>query len=348
MTIPGPDARPARMRAIPLDQFGPPDVLAVREVPVPTPGPGQILVKVAACGVCGQDVMRRQGQVDRVLGATMGHEIAGTVVAAGEGVTRHAVGDRVAGLQRRACHRCRACLGGDTQLCMSGVLYGESVDGGYADYCVVDELSLARIPDTVPFVDAAVAACAVGTGLHALRLAGVSAGQRVLVTGASGGVGLHALQLARAMGAEVVAVTSSPEKAEVIANHADEVVCLEDGRFDPQVRARSLQPDVVLDMTARMTLPDSLRSVKRGGTVVIVGNLDNSPVQVLPAAFIIRELRLIGSKAATMIDLEDSLGFIERGAVTVKKHGLLPLEKAADAHRLVESRNVTGRIVLEV
>lgn len=334
------------MRAYPLRSFGGPDVLRMEDVPVPAPGHGQVLVRVEACGVCGQDVMRRRGEVDRMLGAVIGHELAGVVVGVGPGVTTWALGDRVAGTQRRSCHRCAACLRGETVLCRTGILYGEAIDGGYADFCVVDELSLAAIPDTVSFDEAAVAACAVGTGLHALRLAGTRAGQRVLVTGATGGVGVHALQLARTMGAEVVAVTRSEHNVERLNRYADHVVATGGGGFDHEVRRRSLQPDVILDLTAKYTLGESLRSVERGGTVVIVGNLENGPVDILPAAFIIREIRLLGSKAATVLELQDCLRFIARGQVEVQLAAPMPLDDASKAHELMETSTPEGRIVL--
>lgn len=337
---------PRTMRAYKLNEFGTPDVLRMSQVEVPAPGRGEVLVRVAASGVCGQDIMRRSGQVDRILGTVIGHEIAGTVVAVGEGVLDFAAGDRVANIQRRSCHRCDACMRGRTVLCSSGVLYGESIDGGYADFATIDELSLVRIPDGVGFDEAAVAGCAVGTGLHALRLARVTAGQRVLVTGASGGVGFHALQLASAMGAEVVAVTSTTEKAPALEPYADHVVVMRDSRFDREVRERGLQPDVVLDLTAGFTLGDSLRAVQRSGSVVIVGNLKNHPVEVLPGAFIMREINLIGSKACTRAELEDCLNFIDRGQVKVAMHCSMPLSEAPAAHELLANSPVRGRVVL--
>lgn len=343
MTIDNPTTT---MRAYPLEEFGGVDVLRQVRRPVPVPGRHEVLVRIGASGVCGQDLMRRGGHVDRVLGAVIGHEMAGTVVAVGADVEAFAVGDRVANTQRRACHRCDACQSGATQLCPSGVMYGESIDGGYAEFCAIDEMSLVEVPARVSFDQAAVAACAVGTGLHALRIAQVRAGETVLVTGASGGVGIHALQLAAAMGAQVVAVTTSESKAPLLAQHAHHVVVADGGSFEAVVRRRSLQPHVVLDLTAAFTLKDSLRAARRGGRVVIVGNLENRPVDVLPAAFIVRELSLLGSKACTRADLKDSLDFIDRGVVEVQLDDPLTLDEATKAHSLLEAGAVRGRVVL--
>lgn len=334
------------MRAVRLEAFGPPGVLAVGLTPVPAPGPGEVLVAVSACGVCGQDVLRRQGQLDRTLGAVMGHEISGAVAAVGPDVSELAVGDRVAGLQRRSCGQCRACRRGRPVLCERGRLYGEDLDGGYAEYAVIAASSLVRVPDGVSMEAAAIAACAIATTLHALRLAGVQAGQRVLVTGSGGGVGVHALDLIRAIGARSVAVTSSADKVDALGELADDVVLLDANGFDRQVRERSIRPDAVLDLTARFTLDQSLRCVAPGGAVVIVGNIEAGPVEVLPAAFIVRELRLLGSKAATRDELEDVLDLLARGRIVARIGAALGLEEAARAHELLEAKRSRGRVVL--
>jgi acryloyl-coenzyme A reductase len=334
------------MQAYRLRHSGSSDVLKLESVPTPTPGPGQVLVKVTASGVCGQDIMHRAGLVYRPNGRILGHEVAGTVAAIGPGVTTISLRDRVASTQRQSCHRCRECLGGNEGLCVQGKLLGEGLDGGYAEYVVIDELSLAKVPDGVDDDAAAIAACAIGTGYHALKLAGVSAGDRVLVTGASGGVGIHALQLARAMGAEVIAVTSSARKLELLERYADHVVLASQGKFDDLVRARNIQPATIIDLTAKFTLPNSLRAVARGGTVMIVGNLENGTVDILPGAFIMREIRLIGSKACTRAELQDVLQLLRRGLIHPKIHASLPLQEAAKAHDMMEHGIAEGRIVL--
>lgn len=334
------------MRAVRLEAFGAPDVLTVASMPVPEPGPGEVLVAVSACGVCGQDVLRRQGQLDRTLGTVMGHEISGEVAAIGPAVSGLAIGDRVAGLQRRSCGRCAACARGRPVLCERGRLYGEDLDGGYADYAVIAASSLVQVPDGVSMEAAAIAACAIATSLHALRLAGVHAGQRVLVTGAGGGLGVHALDLIRALGARSVAVTSSADKVDSLGELADDVVLMDGEGFDRQVRERGIRPDAVLDLTARFTLDHSLRCVAAGGAVVIVGNMAAGPVEVLPAAFIVRELRLLGSKAATRDELETVLDLLARGRIVAQIDSALGLDEAAHAHERLEARRSRGRVVL--
>lgn len=334
------------MKAVCLDRLGPPGVLRPSERNIPAPNATGVLIKVAASGVCGQDLLFRRGMFGGPTGKVMGHEVSGTVAAIGSRVESLQPGERVAALQRRSCNRCRYCIGGREVLCCEGKLYGQDLDGGYAEYAVVEERSLVRVPDGVNDGAAAIAACAVGTAYHALRLAGLEAGQRILVTGASGGVGIHALLLARAMGAEVVAVTSSADKERSLSQFADHVLVSQDNEFHDEVRGSGLAPDVVIDLTARFTLSSSLRSVRRGGVAVVLGNMGSGEVPVLPGALIEREITLLGSKACSRIELQDVLRLIERKVLSPMIHAMLPLERAADAHALVERRNLAGRVVL--
>lgn len=335
------------MKAIRLKEFGAPEILRIEQAPVPTPGPREVLVKITASGVCGRDVLYRQGTLGAASGLILGHEIAGTAVAVGSNVTTVKIGDRVAATQRRSCHACNFCLRGDEVLCQEGVLYGDQLDGGYAEYCTIDEFSLAQVPDGVSDDVAAIAACGVGTGYHALRLANVRGGHRVLVTGASGGVGSHSIQLANAFGAEVIAVTSSPAQVDELSEMAEHVVIATDGKFHREVVDRGLRPDIVLDLTAKYTLESSLRAVKRGGTVVIVGTMAPGAVEVLPGAFIMRETHMMGSKACSRQELEEVLRLVERGRIVPTVGAKYPLEQAAEVHRALESKRIAGRAVLK-
>ncbi|SRR5581483_6503527 len=337
------------MKAILLEEFGPPGVLKLREVADPSPGPGEILLRIRACGICGHDVIGRSGDLRGYrLPLIMGHEFAGEVVELGPGVEGFAVGDRVASRQHRSCHVCNFCRNGRETLCPTHAEYGETIPGGYAELCVVDPAGLVRVPDGVGWAEAAIAACAVGTIVHAFRLAGVRIGERILVTGAGGGLGIHAIQLARAAGCEVVAVTSSERKVESLAAHADHVILTGARGLNSQVRDRSLAPDVVIELTAGVTLDESLRAVRRGGRVVIVGNVDPNPVPLLPGAVIVRELAILGSNSAALEDLEAALKLMAAREVTPVISHRLPLSAAAEGHAIMESKVNTGRVVLEV
>src|SRR5690349_9937576 len=205
------------MQAIVLSQFGAADQLALQSVDDPRPGPGEVLLRVRACGVCYHDIINRRGSLPRTsVPAILGHEVAGEIVELGAGVADWRVGDRVATLQRLSCGACASCTAGRTSLCKrDNRFFGEELPGGYAAMMVAPIAGIGRVPDGMPWAIAATVCCTAGTAVHVLRTRGrVRAGEIVLVTGASGGVGLQTVQLARLDGAHVIAVTSSNRKAE--------------------------------------------------------------------------------------------------------------------------------------
>ena len=335
------------MRAVVHEKFGGPEVLEARELPDPEPGTGEVLVQIRACGVCGYDLMGRSGALPPYrLPMTPGHEFAGEVVALGPGVSTFRIGDRVATKQRRSCGVCDYCRGGRETVCHTDVQYGGTIPGGYAELCAVDSSGLVIVPSNVPWPDAAIAACTIGTVLHALKLARLGVGERVLVTGAGGGLGLHAVQIAHAAGCEVIAVTSSPAKRELINAMAAHVIVDPNG-FHQELRDLDLLPDVVLEMTAALTLNESLRAVKRTGRVVIIGNVLVNPVSIVPGALISREISIIGANSSSRSDLQEAMDLISRGVVRPAIAQVIPLMEAAKAHALAEERRTMGRLVLD-
>ncbi|QJY49965.1 alcohol dehydrogenase catalytic domain-containing protein [Pseudonocardia broussonetiae] len=199
------------MRAAVLNRPGRPGAVDLAEVDRPRPGAGEVLVQVVACGVCGHDQADRAGLLEIPLPAVLGHEISGIVVETGAGVTRVVPGDRVATAQFATCGHCARCTSGDELRCPERSF----TYGGYAEYAVLRATSLLTVPPELDIVATSVVACAVGTGLQALRTrAGLRPGETVLVTGAGGGLGLHGVQVGAALGARVVALTGDPDKAD--------------------------------------------------------------------------------------------------------------------------------------
>lgn len=181
--------------------------LRVEERPVPRPGRGEVLVRVMACGVCGTDVHIFQGDpgaADCPPGTVPGHEFAGVIEAAGEGVTAFGPGDRVCVDPNKLCGECDFCRGGIGHFCehMTGI--GTTADGGFAEYCVVPQSQLYRVADSVPFEQAAMAE-PVSCCLHGLDLCEVRPGSRAAVIG-GGMIGLLMVQLLRLAGASFVAL----------------------------------------------------------------------------------------------------------------------------------------------
>lgn len=339
------------MHAVVLDKTGGPEELHYREVDDPEPGDGEVLVRVHAVGVCGRDLIDRQGGFPMMkLPTILGHEFAGEVRAIGAGVTEIAPGDRVANLHRPYCGSCASCLVGEQVDCeRAWQSFGHTVDGAYAQHVVAHERALVKVPAGLPLVQAAPAGCTAGVALRALRHdAELALGETILVTGASGGVGTPALQIARHMGAHVIAVTSNEKKAAGLrARGAHEVVVSPDGQFHDEVRRLSGGGvDVALELTGSATFRSSLRSLRPRGRLALIGNIQMDRLSVNPGAMILYGYRIIGGHGYTPRDLADCFELMQRGELEIAVDRTLPLEHAADAHRLLAERGVVGRIVL--
>jgi len=340
------------MDAVVLSQFGAASYLAIQSVPDPHPGPGEVLLRVRACGVCYHDVINRRGSLPRTsVPAILGHEVAGEVIEVGAGVTNWRVGDRAATLQRLSCGACPSCVGGRPSLCKrDNRFFGEELAGGYAGKMVAPIAGIGRVPDGMPWAVAATVCCTAGTAVHVVRTRGrIQPGETVLVTGASGGVGLQTLQLARLDGAHVIAVTSSASKVKALYNAgAHDVIVSEDLEFSRDVRkltgGEGVQ--VAIEIVGSATFTQTLKSMTSGGRMVVVGNLESGTIDLNPGLIIVKELEIIGAYATTQGELEIALQLTHAGLLTPFVTEVLPLRDAATAHVRLENRKVAGRLVL--
>lgn len=346
---------PDTMRAVVLRAFGGPELLRLEQVPAPDPdalAPFDVLIRTRACGVCYHDIINRRGNLPRTtVPSILGHEIAGEVVALGAGVSGFELGDRVASVQRVHCNDCDVCEDQRPTLCKQGVFFGEEIPGGYAEYTVSPAHGLARIPDAIPWAEASICACTIGTAIHVAQRGRVTARDTVLITGASGGVGLHAVQVCKLAGATVIAVTSSPGKEMKLRQAgADAVIATPELSFARA--ARDLTDghgvDVVFEITGSLTFEESVRSMGVGGRLVMVGNLETHTVDFMPGLMILKELEFIGSFATTTDELAEAFRLVESGAIRPILAGTLPLEQAARAHEMLYDRQVVGRLALEI
>ena len=331
--------------------------LQIETVPDPAPGPRQIVVAVAHCGVCYHDVVVRNGTLKAgvQMPVILGHEVAGTVAAVGWDVRGLRVGDRVATTQRgHVCGQCRYCRTAREPLCAEMVFLGDAgLNGGYAEYVAIDADGIVPIPDGVDLRAASIACCAIGTAYHAVVVIGaVRPGDAVLVTGASGGVGLHAVQIAKAAGAVVLAASTSSNRAYALRQAGVDHV-LQHGRGeDFSARARDLTRgegvDVVIDTVGTPVFQGARRSLARGGRWVMVGQLTGDFVPFNPAQLFLKGIHMLSATSVTREELRHCLGLIARGVVRPALDDSLPLAQAAEAHRRLESGSALGRITLAV
>jgi acryloyl-coenzyme A reductase len=341
------------MTAHRISGFGGPEMLAEHRVDVPHPRPGQLLVKVAYCGVCRHDLLTRAGAFPRaMLPVTLGHQVSGWVVEAGPGVTGFTAGDRVMTMIFTGCGECRNCAEGNEALCESQTpqFLGEDRDGGYAEYVVVEARTTTTVPDTLPLAEVAILTCTLGTAYHAAVGRGqVQPGDLVVVTGASGGVGVHAIEVLAMLGARAVGVVSSAASVQAVrAAGAVDVIVAPDRTFARELRRRHGQADVVLDVIGEPTLNESCHAVRPGGRVVVIGNVNGKRAVIPPAYLILKEISLVGTKSCTIAEMREVLALVSDGTLHARVDTLVPLAECSSVHERMEAGENLGRIVLEV
>lgn len=340
------------MKAVVLDHFGGPEVLQAREVPRPLPAPGEVLIRIRCCGVCHLDLILRSGMRSRVkLPRILGHELAGEVVELGANVGDLAPGDRVTVFNFQSCGHCEDCRRGRPSLCRQthGDI-GQTRDGGYAEYAVLLRSNLVKVPDGMPLEHACFGACVYGPPYKAMRQAGqIKPGQNVVITGASGGLGLAAIQITKRLGARSIAITGNANKVQRLREvGADEVLVSADGAFGDEVRKLTggRGVELVIELTGSPTFHGALRGLAPGGRVAVIGELHGKPVEINLGLLIIKEWELHGVQSASRADLEEILQFMHETRIEPVIWKSLPLERAAEAHRELANREITGRIVL--
>jgi acryloyl-coenzyme A reductase len=340
------------MKAIVIDEFGGPNVLQLREVVRPSPGPHEALVRIKCCGVCHLDLILRSGMRSRLKPPRiLGHELAAEVVGVGSDVKDFLPGDRITSFNFQACGTCADCLRGRPSLCRQTLGdIGQTRDGGYAEYAVLPASNLVKLPEGMPFEYACFAACAYGPPYKAIRTVGqIKQGQWVVITGASGGLGLAAIQIVRTLGARSIAITGSAGKVEQLkALGADEVVVSADGVFGEDVRKLTggRGVDLVVELVGSPTFHGSLRSLAPGGRIAVIGELHGKPVELNLGLLIIKEFELHGVQSANRAELQEVLQFMHDNAIKPAIWKRLPLEAAAEAHRQLAGREVIGRLLL--
>ena len=344
------------MRALILENPGTPPVLSVVDLPVPQPGPGEALVRVAACGFCHHDLLVMNGTLRRGVapGVVLGHEISGVVEEVGVDVDRVRPGERVVSLLTNACGNCDRCQSGLEHRCRNGEGIGHGRNGGFAEFVTVSQHSLVPLPDGVDLTLASLLACPSGVALQALNAVGVLPGETVVVTGSGGGLGVHAVQLAAAMEAGVIAVTSTSGKATVLYHHgaADVIEMGEPGsglEFWEVVAALTGDEgaDVVVDTVGTPTLRSSVRCLRQYGRLALLGEVggDGSLRGLIPE-IVFRDARITGVSGVSRRTLEQAGGLAAEGKLQPVLQGLLDLEDTGSALEMLSERTVLGRLAL--
>lgn len=336
------------MKSAVLRQFGQP--LAIEEKPIPSPGPGEVLVKVCASGLCVSDLHIQDGMIGTVrLPYTPGHEMAGVVAQVGEGVTAVDIGDHVVGAIDITCGTCKYCLSGRTNLCRNLVRVGFERDGSHEEYCVIPAANAFKVANWVPFDQMTSITDAVGCMYNAIKnRAKVQPGHRVLILG-TGGLGMNAIQIAKIFGATVYATSRQKEKLDIsLEMGADAAInTKEQNLYDEIVRLTNGEMcDVVIDnIGIKSSINDSLRLVCPGGRVIVAGY--NDPTFEAEYQDIMKfEKEILGIRGMTKQDLVEVIGFIETGKIVPFIYKTIPFEQINTGLNMLRTGEAKGRVVL--
>ncbi|HLC03533.1 MAG TPA: zinc-binding dehydrogenase [Anaerolineales bacterium] len=317
--------------------------LRLQELPTPVPGAGELLVRVAACGVCHTDLHYTDHGVPTFKSPplVLGHEVSGTVAAVGPDVTGWEEGARILLPAVYGCGQCRMCRTGRENICERMVMFGNNVDGGYAEFMIAPAKDVLRLPDGIPLIEGAIIADAVTTPYHAVVNRGrVQPGDQVVVYGC-GGIGLNLIQIAAAMGARVIAVDvldTRLEWAEKLGA-AQTINPRQVERIDKAIRkSTDGGADVAFEAIGLpQTQEQALASVRTGGRFVVVG-FSAETMKLDSGRTMYRELEIIGSLGCRAVDYPRVLSLVEQGKIKVKelvtaRFALEEINQAFDALR---------------
>jgi D-arabinose 1-dehydrogenase-like Zn-dependent alcohol dehydrogenase len=334
----------ASMRAVQVSEPGGPFELVEREVP--TPGPGEALVRVQACGICHSDSYVKEGGFPGVTyPAVPGHEIAGTVAALGEGARGWEVDQRVGvGWFGGNCGYCRTCRHGEPMFCENMGISGVTLDGGYADYVVVRSNAMALIPDELAAEEAAPLLCAGLTTYNALRHSGARGGDLVAVLGV-GGLGHLGVQFSRRLGFRTVAIARGAEKEELALRLGAHHYIDSTAKNPAEELSRLGGARVILaTVTSSAAMAVAAGGLGLRGRLVVLG-AGMEPLNLPPAMLISGDKSIAGHASGTSGDSEDTLSFSALAEVRPMIE-TLPLEQAAEAYERMMSGAARFRMVL--
>jgi len=341
-----------RMNAIVLREHGGPEVLRLEQLSVPEPGAGEVRVRIRAVALNHLDIwVRRGGPAFKLeYPHRLGSDIVGELDALGPGATGQ-IGTKVVVQPGLSCMKCAACLGGHDNLCRWYRILGENAQGGYGEYIVVPEVNLAPYPERLAFPQAAASVLPFLTAWQMLvHKAQVAPGDTVLVQGAGSGIGVAAIQIAKLHGARVIATAGSDDKlARAKALGADEVINYTTTDFAAECRRLTDKRgvDAVIEHVGGEVFEKSIRAVKNGGRIVTCGATAGFHPAIDLRHIFFRQVEVLGSTMGSKADLLAVLGHVAAGRLNPVVHEVLPLARAADAHRILEERRAFGRVVLE-
>lgn len=341
------------MRAAHIVRNGAPeDAIEFVNIDMPAPGAREVRLRIKACALNHKDVFARVGHPDRknAFPKQVGTDVAGVVDEVGADVTEWEQGDRVVLYPRAYCGECEWCLNGEHTMCENPRRIGNDIDGGLAEYATFPEYILEPIPDNIDFVTAAAWPVTFTTAWRMIATTGqLRPSESALILGASGGVGNAALQIANRIGAFTYATTSSEEKAKKLRDMAQTVIDYTEVDFSEEIMdlTNGRGVDLVADHVGQETWQTSINSLAKHGRMVICGATSGPDPNIDIRSVYQHHRQILGAPLGNRQDFRDVGRLIYAGELEPQIDRVLPLDGFVEASRVLEDREVVGKIVIE-
>ena len=341
------------MKALVLKSGGEKPQLQLCDIAVPTPGENDVLVRVAACGICYHDVAVVEGTLRRGVkrDVILGHEVSGVVFAVGDGVASIKPGDRVVVALTAFCGECARCAAGYEYRCLYGRGFGHALDGGFAQYMTAPQSSVLPIPDSIDLVQASLLACPIGVAISAIEdAARLRNGETALIVGAGGGLGAHLAQIAASLGAHALAVTTSPDKLSDLGALPGVETILADSELDFSEIVLALTEDrgadVVLNPVGSALFGSCVASMAQFGRMVVLGEIAGGTARFNLAELLFRDATVTGSTGASPHHIRKAIDLVASGAVKPILSQQFAFDKAQEAIDRMRAGATFGRVAL--
>ncbi|OGP80298.1 MAG: hypothetical protein A2V86_11705 [Deltaproteobacteria bacterium RBG_16_49_23] len=338
--------------------YGVGEPLRIDKIPVPKLDPGDVLVEIKACGICGSDIhIVYEGVTPTAYTPmTLGHEPSGVVFGIGSEVKDWKIGDRVTIHPFLTCGQCINCLSGNSQICLSRRVIGIHTEGGLAEFLKVPAKNLVLLPVNIPFDQGGIIVDAVATPFHAVtNRGGLKAGEKVAIFGC-GGLGIHGIQIAKVCGASLViavdAIDSALDRAKKVG--ADEVI--NPRKENPIEKIKEMTGGMGVDLAVEFvglkeTIEQAVKSVRVGGRTVVVGLGPETISLPPPTTFVRTELSFLGSYGSTTLEIQNVIDLVAGGNLDLSESitERFQLEEVnAGLERLHQKIGNPIRIVIEI
>lgn len=341
------------MKALVLKSGREKPLLELCDVAVPAPGENDVLVRVAACGICYHDVAVVEGTLRRGIkrDVILGHEVSGVISAIGDAVTSVQPGDKVVATLTAFCGECTRCKAGNEYRCLYGRGFGHALDGGFAQYMSVPQSAVIPVPDSLDLIQASLLACPIGVAIRAIEdAARLRSGETTLVVGAGGGLGAHLSQVAVALGARVLAVTTSPEKLSALESLPGVETILADSELDFSEIVFALTEDsgadVVLNPVGSALFGSCVASMAQFGRMVVLGEIAGRAARFNLAELLFRDSTVTGSTGASPRHILRAIDLVASGAIKPVLSRQLAFDEAQEAIAQMREGSTFGRVAL--